>query len=156
MSLNSRPFNESLFSTILNQILSKFHQSSSKDIWYCCLALSNEKVPEQMIIASDVYYMIYMRCITIAEEFDLQQISQIGLFMAKGSADGNVPEEFWSGCLENALLQQIQQFKAHSDKISKEEFLQDFTYALHSFAMKKIASKKLMTAVFEMVSDNIE
>ena len=44
-SVNSRPFDERLFEMLMTQSLQKFHQSTSKDIWYCCLALSHRKVP---------------------------------------------------------------------------------------------------------------
>lgn len=45
------------------------------------------------------------------DEFDIYQLSQIGNFMSSPGASANVPDEYWSGCLEPALEASLKDFK---------------------------------------------
>lgn len=89
-------------------------------------------------------------------EFDLYQISQVGNFMSGPNVSRNVPDEFWTGCVESALDDSLREFKKYSDIISKENYLDDYMSCLVSFGIRGIASKNLQKTVIEFVGENLE
>jgi hypothetical protein len=120
-----------------------------------CLALGKgaRKLPQ---ISTDVYYAIYLKCLQVINEFDLYQISQIGNFMSGPGVSRNVPDEFWTGCLENALNESVKEFKKYSEIIAKDSYLDDFMSCLVSHGVRGLASKNLQKTVLELVGENIE
>jgi hypothetical protein len=67
------------------------------------LGRSGRKIDRDMI-STDFYYSIFLKCMSHASEYDLYQLSQIGMFMCGPGTSQHVPDEFWVGCLEPALL----------------------------------------------------
>jgi len=51
-----------------------------------------------------------------------------------------VPDEYWTGCLEEALLDSIKEFNAHKEHISKTAYIDDFTKCLVSFGIRSLGS----------------
>ena len=144
MVMNPRPIEKNMADGIINGILNKFDRASSKDLFYLCIALGkgSQKLPSESI-STDVYYAIYLKCLQVMGEFDLYQISQVGNFMSGPNVSRNVPDEFWTGCVESALEESLKEFKKYSDLISKESYLDDYMSCLVSFGIRGIASKNL-------------
>ena len=89
-------------------------------------------------------------------ECDLYQISQIGNFMSSPGASRNVPDEFWTGCIEDALYESLKEFKKYEEVINKPSYIDDFMSCLVSFGIRGLASKKLQKTVLELVGNNQE
>ena len=87
-------------------------------------------------------------------ESDLYQISQIGNFMSSPGASRNVPDEFWTGCVEDALYESLKEFKKYEDVINRDSYIDDFMSCLVSFGIRGLASKKLQKTVLELVANN--
>jgi hypothetical protein len=62
------------------------------------------------------------------------------MVMTSPAASGNVPEEYWTECLHEALIDSLKEFNEHKEHISKEAFINDFSKCLVSFAIKGLGS----------------
>lgn len=76
--------------------------------------------------------------------------------MSSPGASRNVPDEFWTGCVEDALYESLDEFKKYSDLINRESYLDDFMSCLVSFGIRGVASEKLQKTVLELVRENQE
>ena len=143
--MNNRPIDNKLADGLLSSIQSKMDKASAKDIFYICVALGGRQQRiSQKSIHSDLYYTLYLRLTSIIEEFDLYQLSKIGIFLSNPDATKYVPEEFWKSQFEPALIDSIKEFKKHSELISKDAYFEDFTSCLLSFGFRSQGSSKLV------------
>ena len=136
--MNNRPIDSKLADSLLSSIQSKMDKAQAKDIFYICVALGGrqQRIPSKTI-HSDLYYTLYLRLTSIIEDFDLYQLSKIGMFLSNPDAIKYVPEEFWKSQFESALIDSIKEFKKHSDLIQKEAYFEDFTSCLLSFGFSQ-------------------
>ena len=142
--MNPRPIEQKLADGVINGILNKFDKAGSKDVFYLCIALGKgmRKLPQESV-STDIYYAIYLKSLQVMSEYDLYQISQIGNFMSGPGVSRNIPDEFWTGCLESALDESLKEFTKYSELISKENYMDDYMSCLVSFGIRGVASKKL-------------
>ena len=157
MVMNNRPIEKKLLEGVLDQILTKFDKAGSGDVFNLCLSLGKgaRKLPQDSV-STDIYYAIFLKSMQVLSECDLYQISQIGNFMSSPGASRNVPDEFWTGCIEEALQESLLEFKKYSDVINRESYLEDFMSCLVSFGIRGIASEKLQKTVIDLVRENQE
>lgn len=76
--------------------------------------------------------------------------------MAGSYAKKHVPDSFWTDCLVPAIKDNLREFKEHSEHISVESFLDDFTKCLVSFALRGVPSKELLESILEIISMHAE
>jgi hypothetical protein len=76
--------------------------------------------------------------------------------MSGPNVSRNVPDEFWTGCVESALDESLKEFKKYSDLISKESYLDDYMSCLVSFGIRGVASRNLQKSVIEFVDEHLE
>jgi hypothetical protein len=61
--------------------------------------------------------------------------------MSGPAVSRNVPDEFWTGCVETALHLSLDEFKKYEQVIAKDSYLDDFMSCLVSFGIRGLASK---------------
>lgn len=90
-------------------------------MFYLCVALGKgqRKFPLELLSA-DVFLAINDRIAALIQDYDLYQLSQIGMFMSGPNAINYVPDEFWTQTMEKALNESLDEFREHQDLIAKE------------------------------------
>ena len=109
MNSRSEP-KENVMRALLDEILNKFSKAQAMDVYYLTMALSTNRIPESLV-TSDLYYGIYLKSHELHQEYDLHQLSQIGIVLCSHRALEHIPDEFWASCMEPALLSNFQEFQ---------------------------------------------
>ena len=74
--------------------------------------------------------------------------------MSSPGSSSNVPTEYWSSCLEPALLQSLKEFLKHEESIAKNVYIDDFMSCLVSFGIRAAGSANLISKTLSLVTDN--
>jgi hypothetical protein len=77
------------------------------------------------------------------------------MFMCSTIVSPYIPDEFWTGALEKALSDAIENFKKYEARINKEVYLDDFIRTLVSFGMRQISSRNFKTKVEDFLQPHV-
>ena len=88
----------------------------------------------------DLFQGIRDKLDELIDEYDLYQLSQIGMFMSGPSAFNYVEDDFWTKTMESALSESMNEFQEHQDLIAKDQYLDDFMACLVQFGMREVSS----------------
>ena len=70
------------------------------------------------VVSTDIYYALYLKQLQMIKDYDLYQLSQIAMVMTSPAASQHVPDEYWTECLHEALLDSLKEFESHKEHIS--------------------------------------
>lgn len=65
---------ENVMEGLLKEVLNKFSKAQAMDVYYLIMALSTNRIPENLL-SSDLYYGIFLKSHELQEAYDLHQLS---------------------------------------------------------------------------------
>jgi hypothetical protein len=159
LTMNDRPFDPKLLSTMFFAVLDKIDKAKSKDAFYLGMALGRglgkKFNADQIKQFSDLCYNLYLVTAKEIQNFDLFQLAQIANLMCAPQVSPSVPDEFWTNSLEPVLDEHLANFVKYSDQLDRPTYLADFVKCLVGFGVREISTPLFLAKVERVIMPHI-